>query len=398
MSSADLERELRKSTVTEIAPDVWMLEGYIGDEFFTKHPSSNVYILRDGDSLLILDTGYHAFYRQSMLKIIERYKKQGVKRLILTLTQGHFDHASNNVIALESGLDWRFLLPEPEFRTINLFEDMMRDLRELAEFENVYSTMFPWKGRTAAVRIAEKISPSLAAAMVRASFWRVMGGIQTLADKAESLTLKSRVKQRFGSVELQGWEVGRFFLIHDASHTPGHISLYDAQNKLLLAGDVTIEINPAFFYTSVDRCGEAAGWFRQMTEEGFVETVGDSHRSKTFMPGIFEKYGLNPLHKTQVADAIRGRNECAAFFGTFENYYRDLKQEALAAHARIGDATVGEIVEELGTSKNSSVQLKKAMVFPKFPSRMDVLVSSVLRERGAKPRKEGKRIVLSPVG
>ncbi|MBI5118743.1 MBL fold metallo-hydrolase [Candidatus Poribacteria bacterium] len=396
MADAGFAGELSKSVVAEIAPDVWMLEGYIGDQFFVKHPSSNIYILRDGDSLVILDTGAHSFYRSRMLKIIERYKKEGVKRVILTLTQGHFDHASNNEVVLESGLQWKFLLPEPEVKTINCVTDMIEDLARLEEYENVYTSMFSWNWPTAVVRIAEKVSHPIARAIVRRAFGKTMGGIRTLAERADILSLEDRVTQRFGSVEFEGWQVGRFFLIHDGAHSPGHISLYDPENKLLLAGDVTIEINPAFFYSSIDRLIKTSGQFGVMAKEGYVELVGDGHRSKTFMPGIFEKYGLNPLHKTQIADVARGREECASFFGTFHEYYSSLKKEALSAHSRIGDSTVAEIVEELGASRSPGVQLKKAMKFPDFPSRMDVLVASVLKEAGVRPRKEGKRIVLSP--
>jgi len=51
MAKPALERELERSVVEEIAPDVWMIEGYLGDQFLTRPPSSNVYLLRDGDSL-----------------------------------------------------------------------------------------------------------------------------------------------------------------------------------------------------------------------------------------------------------------------------------------------------------------------------------------------------------
>ncbi|OPL13139.1 MAG: hypothetical protein AVO39_10865 [delta proteobacterium MLS_D] len=393
----NFEKELQKSAVTEIAQDVWLLEGFIGDKFFREPPSSNIYIFRDGDSLLILDTGTHQLYRQRMLDIIKRYKAEGVKRITLMLTQGHFDHASNNTVVLESGLEWRFLLPEPEVQTINFFDDALKDFHNLEEYYDVYSTMFPWGGETAPIRMANTLSPRLARRAVKFAFGHLFNGIQTLADKAEILSLESRVTKRIGTVELTGWEVGRFFAIHDASHTPGHISLYDPENKLLISGDVTIEINPAFFYSSVDKCQEACGWFRQMAEEGNVVLAGDSHRSKTFFPELFDRYGMEALHPIELADIAQGRDRCVDFFSMFENYYKELKNEVLSAHSRTGEATVAEILEELLASRAPSVRLKKAMQFPQFPSRMDVLVAKVLKDAGVTPRHEGKRIVLAPV-
>jgi len=64
------EKELRRSFTREIVPDVWMLEGYISDFFLLKPASSNVFLLRDGDSLLILDTGTYPFYRERMLETL----------------------------------------------------------------------------------------------------------------------------------------------------------------------------------------------------------------------------------------------------------------------------------------------------------------------------------------
>jgi glyoxylase-like metal-dependent hydrolase (beta-lactamase superfamily II) len=373
-----------------------MIEGYVGDEFLTRPPSSNVYLLRDGDTLLILDTGKHAFYRERILRIVDRYRKDGVKRITLMLTQGHFDHAFNNDVVLDTGLEWRFLLPAPEVDRLDFVDDVLQDLVMLGEYEDVLTTMFSWSRETAAIRVIEKLSRRLAQKLLRLSFTRLMSGARTLVERAEILSLESRSRRRFGSVELPGWEVGRFFAIHDASHTPGHISLYDAENKLLLSGDVTVEINPAFFYTSMKACTEAAGWFRQMAEEGFIELAADSHRSRTFFPDLFDKYRISPMHETQLADAIRGKAACRAFFGAFEDYYRTLREEVGAAHRRIGRATVGEIVEELRGSPQAAVRMKSAMKFPAFPSRMDVLVASVLKESGVKPDPEGERIVLSP--
>jgi glyoxylase-like metal-dependent hydrolase (beta-lactamase superfamily II) len=397
MTRRGLIKELRRSVVKEIAEDVWLLEGYLSDDFFGKPHSSNIYILRDGDSLLILDTGTHAFYRERMHEIIDRYKKEGVKRITLLLTQGHFDHASNNVIVLESGLEWQFLLPEVEFGTINFVEDAFQDIRNLEEYYDVFSCMFPWRGECIAVRLAEKISPNLARMLIRAAFSQLFGGARTLAEQATTLRLEDRKSRRFGSIELQGWEVGRFFAIHDGSHTPGHISLYDPDNKLLLSGDVTVEINPAFFYSSVGRCIEASRNFRRLAEQGYIELTGDSHRSATFFPELFDKYKISPLSEMQLVDVARGGDECVAFFRTFEDYYSQLREEVLRAHERAGTATVGDILEELCASRSPAVQLKRAMLFPEFPSRMDVLVAAVLKEAGVTPRREGKRIVLDPI-
>ncbi|MFW6113306.1 MAG: MBL fold metallo-hydrolase, partial [Actinomycetota bacterium] len=266
-----LEKELQRSKVVEITDDIWMLEGYISDNFLFKPASCNVFMLRDGKSLFILDTGTYPFYRERMLELMRRYRRVGVKRLTLMLTQGHFDHACNNDVIQEAGIsDWRFTLPQPERGVLDFLSDWIRDWRNLEEYYDPY-TMFPARGSTAVINMAGRISKRLARALLRGNFAMLFRGVKTLAEQAEILPLENRVKRNFGGVELEGWEVGRFFAVHDASHTPGHISLYDPENKLMLSGDVTIEINPAFLYSSLDRCIDYCDRYRRMAEEGYIE-------------------------------------------------------------------------------------------------------------------------------
>ena len=190
--------------------------------------------------------------------------------------------------------------------------------------------------------------------------------------------------------------MGRFFAVHDASHTPGHISLYDEGRKLLLAGDLTVEVNPPFLYSDLERCIEMCGRFKRMAEEGYVELASDSHRSVTFFAPLYEKYGMEPVDGIQLVDVARGGEECVAFFACFEDYYHRLRREVLASHSRIGEATVPEILEEFCSSRDPAVLLKAAMRFPDFPNRNDVLVARVLKESGAPRRREGERVLFAP--
>lgn len=391
-----LDKELKRSRNIEIADDVWMLEGYISDNFLFKPASCNIFLLRDGDTLYILDTGTYPSYRERMLELMRKYKRDGVKRLVLMLTQGHFDHACNNDVILEAGMsEWDFLLPEPERGVIEFLSDWMNDWRDLEGYYNPY-TMFPARGSTAVIHLAGKASIGLARNMLKSNFAILFRGVKTLADKAEILPLQDRVKRTFGEVELEGWEVGRFFVVHDASHTPGHVSLYDPENKLMLSGDVTIEINPAFLYSSLDRCIDYCDRYRRMAEEGYIELAGDSHRTSTFFPSVLEQFGIQPLHEIQLADVARGREECSAFYATLGGMYESLKREVLSAHSRIGEATVLDILEEFGASQDPAVKMKMAMRFPEFPSRAEVLVAEVLKSTGASRRCEGKGILFSP--
>ncbi len=373
------EKELKRSFKREIADGIWMLEGYVSDFFLIKPASSNTFVLRDEDTVLIVDPGLYPFYRRRILDIVERLRRDGVKKVVLAVTQGHFDHVGNNDVILETGVeDKRFILPEPELEVIDLLNDFTRDIDELARLYDVFSMM---DGTLMSpLRAASRVSPYLARSIIRAHFAMLFGGLGTMSDDVEVLTLDTREKRAFGSVEVVGWPVGRFFLIHDGSHSPGHVSVYDPESKFLMSGDVTVEINPAFYYSSMDRCIETAGKFRTMAEEGYVELASDSHRSSTFLPERFERWGLMPLDDVQLTDVARGRAQCVAFFGVFERLFSRLKETVLEAHRDLGEATIPQIVGRTMSADNPALRFKKGMKFERFPSRMDVLVATVLRE------------------
>ena len=162
----------------------------------------------------------------------------------------------------------------------------------------------------------------------------------------------------------------------------------------MLAGDVTIEVNPAFSDSSMKKLIKTAAEFRVMAEQGFIEMVGDSHRNKKGFTEIAELIGLKLLHPLQLTDAARGREECVAFFRTFEDYYREMMSEAVAAHERLGEATAREILAELGKSENKNVKFKLMMP---FPSRPELVPYCALKEYGfSRRRRDGDRILFTP--
>ena len=411
----ELKDMMERSRTQEIAPDVWLIQGNLGLSFFLAPPSSNVYILRDDDLVVMVDTGMHPFYRPVFLEILERFRMDGAKTLVLLVTQGHWDHAMNNPVILDAGYDrTRFLLPAPEVPVIESIHHWLGDFRALEGFFNPYESwaelliQFEQYAQTRegyddphyqdAWKSIQALTDSPGSREFRSAV-KLLGervlfrNFRSLAEQAEVLSLDGREARRFGEVEVRGWQVGRFFIIHDGSHSPGHISLYDPRHRLLLTGDVTIEINPAFFDTSMNRLIKAARDFRQMAEGGFVEMVADAHRHSGAFQDVMQILGVEAMHPGQLMDVVRGAHDCTGFLGMFEDYYVALKEETLAAHARLGEATVPDIVDALRQSGRPFVRSK--MSFP-FPSRPELLVARVLDENGATRRTDGERILFSP--
>lgn len=384
--------------VKEILPDVWRIGGYIGADFFLKAPSSNVIILRDGDTAYIVDPGFYPKYQDEILKVIDTCKKRGVTKVRLLVTQGHFDHDTNDDVITKTGLDYEFYLPEAEVPTMDAAYDFMRDLDNLSRYEDVYQTMFPDDGLGFVIKSIAKDSPYTARKILSTAIHARMSGGNNLAEQAKMLRNHEKISRRYGSVTLSGWELGRFFLIHDGAHSPGHICIYDPQYKMVLPGDVTIEVNPAFFYSSMNALIEISGQLRTMAQEGYIQYAADAHRSPEYMAELWEALPASPVDQIQMIEWAHNPSECERFFDFFYTYYRELRREVIECHRRIGRATVGDIVREMRKTGNPYVEFKAAMVFPNnIPSRMDVLVANVLSEQGAIPVTVAGKILIDPV-
>jgi len=377
MVTPEMEKDFKRSQVFELAPDFWMLEGWMSSTWSKNITSANIFIARDGDTVLLYDTGLYPFYRRKTLEKIQKHRQEGAKRLVLLNSHGHFDHIANNDIILEAGLpEVHFLATEPERGVLDLPNHYSKTMKELEEYYDPY-TYEPW--------------------ISSANYQKLMNEARTMVERAEVFSLPSRGRCRFGDVEVMGWEVGRFLAIHDAGQTPGHVCLYDPQYKVMIAGDLCMDIQPPFLECSMNNCIDTIRKFRRMAEQGYIEVATDCHRMGSFLPKVYQDSKVKPLHPLQLTHMARGREECVAVYNAWDSYYTSLKKETLAAHARIGEATVPEIVAELSKSSHPAVQLKKAWQYPSRPSRMGVLVAVVLKEGGARRRKEGNKILFSPV-
>ncbi len=412
-------QEMEKGRVMEIAPDVWKIEGFAGTMFFIEPPSGNIFVMRDEETVLLMDTGHHPFYRERILRVLRRFREAGVRELVLVMSHGHWDHGKNNDIIDEAGFaKVRFLLPEVEFATLDIPRHMLGDAaKTVAYFDpgplvagglrafQQWAKNFPEYGearyREAWARI-EALPATYDSDRTRAAWEALLTQVlcpdltSYLRDRAEPLSLAGRERRIYGGVEFSGWAVGRFFLIHDASQSPGHLCIYDPKNKLMITGDATLEINPPFFDCDFGACIDICTKCLTLAEQGKITLATDCHRSSQWWPRSFAAWGLAPLAPSQLVDVARGQQQCVAFYRMWVDYFRALREETLLAASRIGEATVPEIVRELAKSADRNVAFKLGLTLPNIPSTAEMLVVRVLLEAGAQRRVEGDRILLVP--
>ena len=406
--------KLKKTRIFDLAQDVLMIEGYEGTPFFIEPPSGNIFIIRDGDMVLLMDTGHHPFYRQKILDILHKFAREGARDLVLVMSHGHWDHGKNNDIIYEAGYrSARFLLPEPEFHTLNIPAHMLGDWGKAIQYfdpgammQEGFKSFLQWARNfpefsDPRYQEAWAVIESLPAEYDRHRMKEAWEALLTkvlcpdlssyLIDRAEPLSLASRERRTLGDVEVLVWPLGRFFLIHDASQSPGHICIYDPKNKLMITGDATLEINPPFFDCNFGACIDICLKSKRLAEQGYIHLAADCHRTSQWWP-----WGTEPLAPIHMVDFARGQDECVAFYAMWVEYFTSLKRETLLAHSRLGEATVPEIVTELSKSQDKNVVFKFAMRLPLIPSSPEMLVTRILAESGATRRVEDDRILFTP--
>jgi hypothetical protein len=394
----------------EIVHDIWMLEVNNDASFLFDPPVSNVFIMRDNELVLVLGTGCSGVYQARFLEILHRCVKKGAKEIIFMLSYGHWFHPQNKEIANRAGFKkLRFLLPEPEFRNLNIINQMQKGTNHI--LPNDIMVFILWIKNFVAHHDPQyqeiwKIIQALPTGYKRKNNRAAWGSVLVdilcpglnsyIVDWAEPIHLANRQKRSFGGEIVKGWPIGRFFVIHDASRSSGHVCIYDPLNRLMITGDATLEMNPPFFDCDFDACIDTCRKCLGMAEAGHIRMATDCHRSSRWWPGFFSGQGLEPLDPVQIVDVARGKDSCIAFYRMFVTYFSALKQETLMAHSRIGEATVPEIVEELRKSTNKNVRFKLGLEMHNAFSNPGVFVAEILTENHTSRWLDDERMIFLP--
>ena len=414
----DMLTRLENTFVKEIAPDIWMIQGFWPQMFTLEPPSGNIFVMRDGDMVLLMDTGHHPFYRSRILEILKKFVKEGATELVLVMSHGHWDHGKSNDVIYEAGYKKvRFLLPEIEFATLDITKHMAGVMAKAYEYYDPcagmadgFQMMVEWAKRFPEFNepqyqdtwaIIKSLPAEYDSQKTFEAYKSLLSNVwcpdlkSYILDRAEPLLMNNRVKRKYGRTFVQGWPLGRFFLIHDASHSPGHISIYDPLNKFIITGDATVEINPPFIDNCLSNSIEISRVCLQMAEDGYITMATDAHRTSQWAKSL-ELWGLQPLAPVELVDVARGKEECVALFRMFYEYFSTLWDEVITAHAAIGEATVAEILAQLGKSASKYVKFKLGLKPPSVPVKPENLVAVVLKETGAGRRVVKDRILFTP--
>ncbi len=382
-------------TVQEMATDVFRFGGWFGDNWATETPYSNAYVLRKGDDLVVYDTSAFQDIRQRMLETMKRYEKE-CRNLYVIIGHSHFDHCGNNDLIEEVDFpEKHVVVAEPGLPRLDLVAADRAAVEEEIEYYDHLGT-YPYL----ALRVANRVSPRLALALRSFAVARAWREVRPMADRAEALRLDQRETFTFGDVQFEGWRVGELYLILDGAHLSDHCCLYDAERRLLLVGDLTVEVNPEGVIGSVEGLVDYCDRFARMAAQGLVELVGDGHRNAVTVPQMFQRYGAaygaEPFGESQLVDVIEGREMAVEFFQGFRDYYADLRDSVVQAHRQLGTASVAQIAEALAEVDTPALRLKRILEFPRFPSWIQGCITSVLKDQRCRRIGKGKGAVFEP--
>jgi len=270
-----------------------------------------------------------------------------------------------------------FLLPEVEVPTIDLYHHWTGDFKAMLEYYN------PIANSPCCSRLRRSASPQgcrrARPIPARKQPQDALRGINTLADRAEILALDKRTEWKFGDVTFRDGRSGAFLAIHDATHSPG--TSRSTPRTRSPHGDATLEINPAFFDSSLERCIGAMGDFRHFAEQGYVESATDAHRSSIWAWELARAFDYEPLHPIQTVDIARGREECISLYVLFEDFYVALKREVLDILARARGGHGCRRWWRSSRAPGTPCAIQDGHGLSQAPVRVDVLIANYEGER-----------------
>ncbi|MBN1613100.1 MAG: MBL fold metallo-hydrolase [Deltaproteobacteria bacterium] len=370
--------------VRQMAPDFWWIEGWFPNVFFGQHVCSNAYLVKDDRNLVLIDNGRGPVMMEKLVSLIDAYAGQ-VDRLYMTLTQAHLDHAGNNEILDEHAIgETHFVLNERERPVLEFALDWVADFKAREPYYDWREDLSPILPLIPAIG---KHSRELADMAVQNIVAMAYGGLVSKREQVEPLRMDECRDFTFGSVTVKGWPLGRLVLIPDCAHSPGHVSIYDPEFKIMIAGDVTIEINPVLMYSSVNGLIRYNGFYKTMAEEGYIEMAGDGHRSQSnWGQEVLARFPDDLRDKVREGDYIVGRDNCIRFFELFERFHRDQRDAVIAAHRNLGPAKVSDIAEAVRNRDEWGIRFMRAThsCLAAFPYPWRHLVCGILLEQGCR--------------
>jgi|GEM_PF-95101 len=190
---------------------------------------SNSYLVLDGRTLYIVDSGAGSLHRSEILTAVERFAD--ADRVYLFNTHWHLDHSGNGLIAGQLGQRFsevHYILPEAA----------KADMERFMERSNTYPVDMG------------------------------LGGVEWLVDGEEL---------DFGGVTFSGWRIAGVYLLSTPGHSPDSLSIYMKGEKAIFTGDLLWYVNPNGLEGSIESLLESVARLKSLVVEEGIEYLGQGH-------------------------------------------------------------------------------------------------------------------------
>ena len=193
---------------------------------------SNSYLVREGHTLYIIDSGLGPLHRAQLLAAIARFSD--ASRVYVLNSHWHLDHCGNGMIVEELGRRFpqvHYLVPEIAKK------DMMNFMESSA--------------------VAVEVDMGLAQAQ-----WLSEG------DKEEF---------HLGDVRFQGWQAEGAYLLCTPGHSADSLSIYFEGEKAIFTGDVLWYVNPNGDEGSIDLSLQSVAKLKSLVKAEGISYLGIGH-------------------------------------------------------------------------------------------------------------------------
>ncbi len=375
--------------ITEICIGAYMITCSSPAAVFRVPFVATTFIVKEGDTLFIIDPAAGIERREKILKKLEDLS-DGLKKVIIVNTHSHVDHTANNslILSIKGKFDTEVLASEKskgKFSPYAFFKDMFEKI-------DMYYDIFegpppPWRFVTRVLGMGNRR---------RAMDWLLRkilsryepiepaeGEIEFLKDEdleeidlgavtVEDLGMTDNVVSiSLGRMKVKGWKKGSAVLIPDGAHSPDHIMVLFPEKKLLLGGDLSVPLFPTWpWESSAEKTREFLDWVVDASSEGIVDVYADSHSGEYF----------------------RGVDSIKRFLGKVLEDQQLLSKTILSMFDEGKKLTINEIYKGLRRVRfeNKIIDAFLENQFPKTPIFLKTVILGILLEEGFKVEGKGK--------
>lgn len=343
------------------------VEGRLSRNLLCQAIVSSIYIMEDGDDLMIFDPSCgRQVAGLAKSWIVSRREERGSrwKRAWILASHSHLDHANNFIIG--DAVDAESVTPlvhERGFKDDQLMNDPVPFLQEMVRIAEPQFSMytgypFPYSLLMAPFALLGAVWPAAA----RKAFAAV-GGLpwpRPRYGNQHPAPLKDDDKEeiRLGDQTIRGWRLGPWVVVPTPGHSPCSVSLYSPDRKTILTGDLDWIGNPVFPNGSVKDGRASLRLLLEIARAGLIDRQCSAHeRTK------------------EGSAAVAGHLEVRLL------QLEALREEILAAQRATGESDTARLAAHLSVSSPLFRMLTLA-TYPRFVCIPRNMVAVVLAEEG----------------